>query len=119
MLPKEVLMKGILISTAVVVGIVMGVLPTGLMAQSMGTDPGEQSGECYFQASEDTYLKIYDLDKDGVERGTVWEGFLSAGDTKAFNAPYGAVGFATKQAPNDPWNEDQQACANGAAIDIP
>ena len=112
-------MKRLLIFAAVIVMAALWALPTGLMAQSEGEDPGEQSGQCYFQASEDTYLKIYDLDKDGVERGTVWEGFLSAGDTKAFNAPYGAVGFATKQAPNDPWNEDQQGCMDGEAIDIP
>ena len=112
-------MKRILILTAVVIGVTMGALPMGLMAQSFGTDQGAQSGECYFQASEDTYLKIYYFGKNGVERQTVWEGFLAAGETKAYNAPYGTVGFATKQAPNDPWNEDQQACANGEAIDIP
>ena len=116
-------MKRLLIVTSVIVMITLGAWPTGLMAQDQGieegSDQGTQSGECYFQASEDTYLKIYYYGKSGVERRAVWEGFLSAGETKAYNAPYGTVGFATKQAPNDPWNEDQQTCANGEAIDIP
>jgi len=112
-------MKRILVLSAVVLCVTMGALPMDLMAQSFGADPGTQSGECYFQASEDTYLKIYYLGKSGVERQEVWEGFLAAGETKAYNAPYGIVGFATRQAPNDPWNEDQQGCMDGESIDIP
>ena len=96
----------------------MGAWPTGLMAQSFGTDQGTQSGECYFQASEDTYLKIYYSARVGSNARGLGS-FLAAGETKAYNAPYGTVGFATKQDPNDPWNEDQQTCANGEAIDIP
>jgi hypothetical protein len=113
-------MKQLLIVAAVIVVAALWVLPTGLMAQDeLGSDQGAQSGECYFQASEDIYLKIYNLDKSGVERTAVWEGFLPAGGTKAFNAPYGTVGFATRQSPDGFWSEDQEECANGAAIDIP
>lgn len=55
------------------------VLPANMTAQ--------ESGQCHFQANEDIYLKIYNLDKDGVERREVWEGHLAEGATKAYNAP--------------------------------
>jgi len=86
-------------------------VPAGLMAQ--------EGGQCYFQATEDIYLKIYNLDKDGVERREVWEGQLPEGGTKSFNAPYGQVGYATKQNPDDPWEESQSECMDGEAIEIP
>lgn len=108
-------MKRLLTLTAVMVVVVTVTLTGSLQAQ----DEEVKSGNCYFQASEDTYLKIYNIGKNGVERTAVWEGFLPAGGTKAFNAPYGQVGFATKQAPNDPWNEDQAGCMDGESIDIP
>ena len=43
---------------------------------------------------------------------------LTAGATKDVYAPYGAVGFATRQSPNGFWNEDQEIWANEKAIDI-
>jgi hypothetical protein len=105
-------MKRTLTLAAIIMVATMWALPASLLAQ-------DESGQCYFQATEDIYLKIYKLDKNGVERFRVWEGHLAAGQTKAFNAPYGQVGWATKKEPNDPWDEDQEACQDGMAIEIP
>ena len=104
-------MKRALISAAIIVVATIWILPSSLMAQ--------EGGQCYFQANEDIYLKIYNLDKDGVERRAVWEGHLPEGGTKSFNAPYGQVGYATKKNPDDPWEENQEECYGGAAIEIP
>ena len=105
-------MKRILIFTATIMVVTVWALPASLMAQ-------DESGQCYFQASEDIYLKIYNLDKEGVERRKVWEGHLMEGGTKPFNAPYGQVGYATKKHANDSWDEDQETCEDGMAIVIP
>ena len=104
-------MKRALILAAIILMATIWILPSSLMAQ--------EGGQCYFQANEDIYLKIYNLDKDGVERRAVWEGHLSEGGTKSFNAPYGQVGYATKKNPDDPWEENQEECYGGAEIDIP
>lgn len=105
-------MKRTLTLAAIIIVVAMWASPASLMAQN-------DSGQCYFQATEDTYLKIYKLDKDGVERWRAWEGHLREGDTKAFNAPYGQVGYATRKSPDDGWDEDQEACEDGMAIEIP
>jgi hypothetical protein len=104
-------MKRSLTLAAIIVVATIWILPSGLMAQ--------EGGQCYFQATEDIYLKIYNLDKDGVERWKVWEGHLPEGGAKSFNAPYGQVGYATKKNPDDPWEENQEECYGGAAIEIP
>jgi hypothetical protein len=104
-------MKRTLIGSIIIAAVVIWMLPTGLTAQ--------EAGQCYFEATEDIYLKIYKLDKDGVERWRVWEGHLSEGGTKSFNAPYGQVGYATKKNPDDPWEESQEDCMEGNAIQIP
>ena len=104
-------MKRVLILTAIILDVTICVLRSSLMAQ--------ESGHCYFKANEDIYLKIYNLDKDGVERWKVWEGHLPEGGTKSFSAPYGQVGYATKKNPDDPWEENQEECYGGAEIDIP
>jgi hypothetical protein len=56
-------MKRALILAAIIVVATIWILPSSLMAQ--------EGGQCYFQANEDIYLKIYNLDKDGVERRKV------------------------------------------------
>ena len=105
-------MKRTLILTAVMVAAMMWFLPSGLMAQ-------DQAGQCYFQASEDVYLQIYYIGSEGVERQIIWSGHLQAGDTKAYNSPNGRVGYATTDDPQNPWDEDEQDCIDGEAIDIP
>lgn len=42
-----------------------------------------------------------------------------AGGTKPFNAPYGQVGYVTRKSPNVGWEEEQEACEDGVAIQIP
>ena len=113
-------MKRTLLLTAVMVAATMWVLPTGPMAQSEeGSGQGAQGGQCYFQASENVYLQIYYIGSEGVERQIIWSGYLSAGDTKAYNSPDGRVGYATTDDPQNPWDEDEQDCIDGEAIDIP
>jgi hypothetical protein len=104
-------MKRRLIFTAVILMVTVWVLPANMTAQ--------EAGQCYFQANEDIYLKIYHLDKDGVKHWKSWEGHLPEGATKAYNAPYGQVGYATKINPEDPWDESFAECLDGAAIEIP
>ena len=104
-------MKRYIILLTIVMTLMIGVTPEAVNSQ--------QSGSCYFEASEDIYLKIYDLDKDGVERGAKWEGRLPAGGKKSFHAPYGQVGFAVKKEKDDPWEESQESCQGGEAIPIP
>jgi len=105
-------MKRMLIILVVVVVVVtIWALPKSGISQ--------ESGQCYFQATEDIFLKIYNLDKDGVERWAVWSGHLSEGGTKGFNAPYGKVGYAVKKNQDDPWEENREECINGEAIQIP
>lgn len=53
-------MKRRLIFTAIIVMVTVWVLPANVTAQ--------ESGQCYFQANEAIYLKIYNLDKNGVKR---------------------------------------------------
>jgi hypothetical protein len=89
----------------------------GLGTAGKHDGPGRRA--MLFSSNEDIYLKIYNLDKDGVERREVWEGHLPEGATKAYNAPYGQVGYATKINPEDPWEENQEECYGGAEIDIP
>jgi len=103
-------MKRLLTLTAVMVVVTLWVLPTGPMAQ--------EGGQCYFQASEDVYLQIYSR-SEGIERNIIWQGHLSAGDTKAYNSPDGRVGYATTDDPEDPWDESEAECINGEAIDVP
>ena len=111
-------MKQVLILAAVIVVITLWVLPTGLMAQSEGEAPGVQGGRCYFQASEDVYLQIYSR-SEGIERQIIWQGHLSAGETKAYNSPDGQVGYGTTDNLQDPWDESETECMDGEAIDIP
>jgi hypothetical protein len=103
-------MKRVLTLTAVMVVVTLWVLPTGPMAQ--------EGGQCYFQASEDVYLQIYSR-SEGIERNIIWQGHLSAGDTKAYNSPDGQVGYGTTDDLQDPWDESETECINGEAIDIP
>ncbi len=97
--------------TVIVAVLMLWGLPAGITAQ--------EAGQCYFQATEDIYLKIYHLDKDGVEEGTYWSGHLPEGGTKSYNAPHGRVGYATKKNPDDPWEGTQGECFGGEAIQIP
>jgi hypothetical protein len=103
-------MKRLLTLTAVMVVVILWVLPTGPMAQ--------EGGQCYFQASEDVYLQIYSR-SEGIERNIIWQGHLSAGDTKAYNSPDGQVGYGTTDDLQDPWDESETECIDGEAIDIP
>jgi len=104
-------MKRRLFILAILVSVAIWGLPLSSMSQ--------ESGQCYFEATEDIYLKIYNLDKDGVERWAVWSGFLPEGGTKAFNAPYGRVGYAVKKNKDDPWEENQESCMNDEGILVP
>jgi hypothetical protein len=104
-------MKKVMILVSVVVVATLWVLPAGLMAQ--------EGGQCYFQASEDVYLQIYHIGSEGIERRIIWQGHLSAGDTKAYNSPDGRVGYGTTDDLEDPWDESEAECINGEAIDIP
>jgi len=104
-------MKRTLIVAATIVMVTIWAFPASLMAQ--------ESGQCYFQATEDIYLKIYRLDKEGVERFKVWSGHLSEGETKSYDAPDGQVAYAVKKEANDPWNENQENCYGGDAIEVP
>ena len=103
-------MKRVLTLTAVMVVVTLWVLPTGPMAQ--------EGGQCYFQASEDVYLQIYSR-SEGIERNIIWQGHLSAGETKAYNSPDGQVGYGTTDNLQDPWDESETECMDGEAIDIP
>ena len=103
-------MKSVMTLTIVMVVVTLWVLPAGLMAQ--------EGGQCYFQASEDVYLQIYSR-SEGIERRIIWQGHLSAGDTKAYNSPDGMVGYGTTDDLQDPWDESEAECVDGVAIDIP
>jgi hypothetical protein len=85
--------------------------PAILMAQD--------GGQCYFKATEDVYLQIYHIGSEGIERQIEWSGHLSAGETKAYNSPNGQVGYATTDNPEDPWDESEEECIDGEAIEIP
>jgi len=104
-------MKRILTLTAILAILMACVFPVSLMSQ--------EGGQCSFQATEDIYLKIYDTDKDGVERGTAWSGHLSAGGQKGFNSPDGQVAYAVKKEKDDPWEEGQESCSGSEAIQVP
>ena len=103
---KRMLLWTIILAVAIIWG-----LPAGLLAQ--------EAGQCYFQATEDTYLRIYHLDKDDIEEGVHWSGFLPEGGTKGYNAPHGRVGYATRENPDDPWEGTQEDCIDGNAIEVP
>jgi len=104
-------MKLMLTLTAIILVLVTWTFPAGVLAQ--------EAGECYFEATEDIYLKIYNLDKDGVERWEKWSGHLAEGGKKSFHAPNGQVGYAVKKKKNDPWEESQEDCYGGDAIQVP
>lgn len=103
-------MKRALILAAIIVVATIWILPPSLMAQ--------EGGQCYFQASEDVYLQIYSR-SEGIERRIIWQGLLSAGETKAYNSPDGRVGYGTTDDLQDPWDESEAECIDGEAIDIP
>ena len=64
-------------------------------------------------------MKIYNLEKDGVERWEKWSGHLPEGGKKSFHAPHGQVGYAVKKEKDDPWEEGQENRSGGEAIQVP
>ena len=89
----------------------------------VGQQADAEEGTCYLKANtQDVYVIVFDLDKEGNQGPQIWQGRINRGETVKITAPHGRFNYDYTYQPgeNQPLSGGSARwCNNNLTIQVP